>query len=84
MPRDLIVDDLVKIRHKYDIPSHVGMMSVPYHLYDVDDIPVGWWVIHLAHFKIRLWYLFPQMVARAFNTFDINFAPTDGNHSYVV
>lgn len=34
------------------------MMSVPFHLCDVDDPPTGYWVIHLA----------------PFNTFNINLA----------
>lgn len=40
IPNDLTTDDLVKIRQKYGIPSYIGMMLVPYHLYDVDDPPV--------------------------------------------
>lgn len=34
--------NLVKISHKYGIPPHVGMESVPYYLCDTDD-PLAEW-----------------------------------------
>lgn len=54
-------------------------MSVPRHLCDADDLPVGWWVIYLDPFKIGLWRLFPRMVSRVLNTFDINLAQINPN-----
>lgn len=57
MPSNPTINDLIKIRHKYHILSCVGMMSVPHHLYDANDPPSGWWVVHLAPFKIGLWYI---------------------------
>lgn len=79
MPNDVTADALVEIRHKHDIPSYVGMMSIHHHLYYVDDPPISWLVIHLAPFKIGLWCLFPRMVARILSTFNINLTQFNPN-----
>lgn len=54
MPNILPVNDLIEIMHKYDIPSHVVLIPISHHLCDVNDPPMGWWMVYLAPYKIGL------------------------------
>lgn len=69
----------MEIRHKYGILPYMGMILVPYHLFDTDNPLVGWWVIHLASFKIGLEYPFLKMVVHAFKYFNINLIKVNPN-----
>lgn len=60
IPRKLDIDDLVQIHREYNITPRVGMMPISCHLYDIDDPPTGWWIIHFSAFKIGKRCLFAR------------------------
>lgn len=54
MPSELGVDDMGLLTKDYNVPYRIFLIPIPSHLPDVDNLLIGWYIIHFKMFEIGL------------------------------